>query len=81
MARRRTDTPGRCSVCGCTEARACIGGCAWTDASRTLCSACGWISIEHLIDYAYAANPDVDVADIFWQLVELTQAERRVALS
>lgn len=28
----------RCSVCGCTDDRACPGGCSWVDAS--LCSTC-----------------------------------------
>ena len=33
-------TTGTCKHCGCTEQRACGGGCAWVDESRTLCSAC-----------------------------------------
>jgi hypothetical protein len=31
-------TPRRCRVCGCTDDRACPGGCWWVDAD--LCSAC-----------------------------------------
>lgn len=32
---------GRCKVCGCTEDRACPGGCSWIDKAKTLCSSCG----------------------------------------
>ena len=32
------DTERRCRVCGCTETRACSGGCHWVAAD--LCSAC-----------------------------------------
>jgi hypothetical protein len=31
---------GTCSVCGCTENDACLGGCIWANASATLCSRC-----------------------------------------
>lgn len=31
---------GVCRSCGCTDARACEGGCSWVDPSHTLCSAC-----------------------------------------
>jgi hypothetical protein len=30
--------PGTCSSCGCTDERACEGGCSWV--TPTLCSAC-----------------------------------------
>ncbi|WP_224365381.1 hypothetical protein [Hyalangium versicolor] len=30
----------RCSVCGCTDALPCPGGCIWANASATLCSRC-----------------------------------------
>lgn len=38
----RTDlfTPGTCAVCGCTDDRACEGGCSWIHENHTLCSAC-----------------------------------------
>lgn len=29
---------GTCSKCGCTDERACIGGCAWV--AERLCSSC-----------------------------------------
>lgn len=32
--------PGVCSVCSCTEHRACAGGCVWANSSATLCSRC-----------------------------------------
>lgn len=31
---------GRCFVCGCTDGRACRGGCGWADVWATLCSRC-----------------------------------------
>ena len=32
--------PGRCVRCGCTDERACEGGCHWADETHRLCSAC-----------------------------------------
>lgn len=32
--------PGTCCVCGCTEKRACPGGCAWADDTLMLCTRC-----------------------------------------
>jgi hypothetical protein len=32
--------PGVCRVCGCTELRACPGGCCWADPEHTICSRC-----------------------------------------
>jgi hypothetical protein len=29
-----------CKYCGCTQERACIGGCHWIDEERSVCSAC-----------------------------------------
>lgn len=29
-----------CEICGCTENRACMGGCGWANRSHTLCTAC-----------------------------------------
>lgn len=31
---------GVCRVCGCTDDRACPGGCSWADARHTICSSC-----------------------------------------
>lgn len=31
-------TRGVCRVCGCTEARACDGGCSWLDDDQTVCT-------------------------------------------
>lgn len=31
---------GTCTFCNCTDATPCDGGCAWTDAAKTICSAC-----------------------------------------
>jgi hypothetical protein len=31
---------GVCRRCGCTDDRACDGGCGWADAHHTLCTAC-----------------------------------------
>jgi hypothetical protein len=38
--RAKQPRPGVCRGCGCTEARACVGGCAWADDSQTLCTTC-----------------------------------------
>lgn len=35
---RRRDKTRSCRVCGCTDDRACPGGCLWAD--EDLCSAC-----------------------------------------
>ena len=29
-----------CKVCGCTDERACQGGCFWVDKQETICSSC-----------------------------------------
>lgn len=31
---------GKCRICGCTEDRACEGGCSWADEAQTLCTNC-----------------------------------------
>ena len=31
---------GTCLICGCTAARACVGGCVWENDDRNLCTAC-----------------------------------------
>jgi hypothetical protein len=36
----KRETPGVCRECGCTETTPCEGGCAWTDKTKTLCTAC-----------------------------------------
>lgn len=33
-------TPRACSRCGCTDERACSGGCFWMPALINVCSAC-----------------------------------------
>ena len=37
---RRETSESSCRVCGCTEDRACPGGCYWADVDHTLCSEC-----------------------------------------
>lgn len=36
----REPVRGKCRSCGCTEKRACPGGCAWSDRSKTHCDGC-----------------------------------------
>lgn len=36
----RQPVAGECRFCGCTEERACYGGCSWANATRTVCSRC-----------------------------------------
>lgn len=31
---------GQCIECGCTDERACPGGCIWANVTATLCSRC-----------------------------------------
>jgi hypothetical protein len=38
---------GVCRICGCTEEKPCEGGCAWTDKTKTICTACQ-MAKEHL---------------------------------
>lgn len=37
---RDSDGSGTCSVCGCTDGKACPEGCSWVNEEHTLCSAC-----------------------------------------
>jgi hypothetical protein len=41
---------GHCQICGCTDARACAGGCSWSNRERTFCSRCADLAreLEHL---------------------------------
>lgn len=36
--------PGICRVCGCTQDRACLQGCAWADKTKTLCTTCASVA-------------------------------------
>jgi hypothetical protein len=43
MSARRKSVEPACRVCGCTESRACEGGCWWAEVAKgeaPLCSAC-----------------------------------------
>lgn len=31
---------GTCQICGCTDDRACEGGCGWADDDHTICTVC-----------------------------------------
>lgn len=42
-----------CRVCGCTDDRACPGGCSWVD--EGLCSACA-VSLEHVVSMTREAR-------------------------
>lgn len=37
---KRTKVIGRCRICGCTDDRACHGGCSWVNKEHDLCSVC-----------------------------------------
>lgn len=45
-AARQRISAGRCAVCGCTDRRACPGGCAWTHPGHTLCSRCARLMVQ-----------------------------------
>lgn len=61
-------TPGVCRECGCTEEKPCSGGCAWTDKTKTLCTACQ-MAKEHLWEkqnlVTVAASRKVPMHDIY----------------
>lgn len=38
--RARSSPKGTCRVCGCTDDAACPEGCAWADATHTICTSC-----------------------------------------
>lgn len=40
---------GTCMGCGCTDERACEGGCSWSDPTHTLCSKCAE-RVEHAVE-------------------------------
>jgi hypothetical protein len=70
---------GVCRFCACQEHSPCEGGCAWTDASQTLCTAClGAVAI--LIELVKelgvtAAKPrhGIHVARADWEKLALEQ--------
>ena len=39
-------TRGICRVCGCSEYDPCPEGCAWTSATKTMCTACALKELE-----------------------------------
>lgn len=41
-------TPNRCEICGCSDLRACDGGCHWVD--EGLCSQCAVIGGYPVVD-------------------------------
>ena len=41
---------GVCRVCGCTDERACPGGCEWLDDEHTWCSVCVAAKVREYID-------------------------------
>lgn len=40
MRKNKKPEPGTCVACGCTDERACAGGCYWMNPDHTVCSAC-----------------------------------------
>jgi hypothetical protein len=37
---KRNPVAGVCTSCGCTDARACDGGCGWANPEHTICTTC-----------------------------------------
>lgn len=52
MPRRSKPKSGQCHVCGCTEDRACDGGCEWANKDQTLCSLCAGFCHAVAKDYS-----------------------------
>jgi hypothetical protein len=59
--------PGTCRRCGCTDDRACIGGCSWGDEAHTLCNLCAFV------DELFVAEPLIVPAT----MAQLAQFEAR----
>jgi len=59
---------GTCRLCGCTEEKFCPGGCAWTDKTKTICTACQ-MAKEHLWEkqnlITVASTKKVPMHDIY----------------
>jgi hypothetical protein len=49
-------SPGVCVHCGCTNDRACSGGCAWYNAERTVCTACAYRDRDELLFHDLAVE-------------------------
>ena len=47
-------TSGICLACGCTDDRACAGGCSWVDRRQTICSRCAEAMINALADWLHS---------------------------
>lgn len=61
---------GVCRLCGCTDERACPGGCSWVDETHTLCSSCAAIKAAVLFgnakkraEVASKLGPDLSKAE------------------
>lgn len=48
--------PGVCMRCGCTNDRACPGGCAWYNTERTVCTACAYRDRDELLFHDMAVE-------------------------
>lgn len=46
-AAKKKPESGVCRVCGCTEEKPCEGSCAWTDKTKTICTACQMAKEHH----------------------------------
>lgn len=62
---------GQCRECGCTDTRACEGGCAWADDSHTLCSRC----IRRALARAAGILPRVSLEIAWTARIELLHLE------
>lgn len=55
-----------CRGCGCIESIACEGGCAWTDGTKRLCTACNGPATEGLVEIELDDWPsDCAALDVF----------------
>jgi hypothetical protein len=57
----------RCGVCGCTEQRACPGGCSWV--APALCSACA-LDSDDVVEVADAVAAALN-EECYWAAVDL----------
>jgi len=60
-----------CRVCGCTQDRACPGGCGWETADRDLCTACAdrvWAIVSTAARRAFAREDNANVLTLAFGL-------------
>ena len=72
---------GTCQYCGCTEEAGCTVGCAWTDDTQTLCTAClsaeqlAEMFVRILTDAKKSARPPIQLVTAAWSALTFEQKQ------